>query len=359
MLGAIAALALGSLFAAPAAHAHTVTCQPKNDTRTTYPYDGNPAGPDVRVFRCGTAAQLANNIPASSNLSGMAGAVSGLKANNFGPAVDAYNKLATMSPIAIEVLDSEEPGDPYTFPGPGITFLLFHDPQTYETYYSERNLDYEFLTDESACWGVTFRINGDTSVVNLFEVDTNGVSVDWVFNTDWATSHEVGHVIDKAYANLGDDSIAFSSSTIFIDMLTYDFNQFDLETDCGLGGVFNGRTGYAEPNDPQDWICSLTGGSHTGPLTPNYASEANNTAILLKATGENFAPGHVFSTLFARTSGSATSGTYGLSSYLIGGSKFECSLQLVKTVTNLGRLPTKTEMPTGCPVDGDGWELDD
>jgi hypothetical protein len=294
---------------------------------------------------------------------GMAGTIHDLD-GAIGPAKDGFDKLEAYSP---ESVDPIPPHSSFTFPNPGLTFLLFQDPETYQQYFAERNLDSADFdpVDDRHVVGLTSRdtTNKIAEYIVLFAKgvsDPNetpaAISINTYYNIEYATAHELGHALDSSYAGLGSDPNLFSESNIFKEILQDDWDAFNLLTRCGIGGVFNGRTGYDKPEGTKDWICS--GAAHNQlPVTANYSSETTNSGILIKATEGNFDTDlETFANLVAIAAGQSTSGTFGLSGYM-GGSRFKCSKHLVKTILNTGALPTAASMPSGCRTSGTGWTL--
>jgi len=329
MLGAIAALALGSLMAAAPASAYTINCSPVTSTTTTdYPYDG-------AVQRCGTAVAGSGTTTAAA-----------IASYATGSAPDLFDEMKLF----------------------GAQFYVFKNPAEYDTYFTERGIAHATpgVDFGRGLFGLTQFYSDVPQWSVVFEYDVDGQYIAYFGSVNNTAKHETGHWADFLYKNLVASTTQYSSlSAMYDSLLTRDWAIVNSLTNCGSGGIFNGRRDLLNPNH---WIC--TGAAHASlPLDPYYATPpgATNRAIMTVAYADRFVRSQeIFGNEVAVSVGSSDSaGAYTVTAYF-DGARFVCTRYMVNKLIKTGKLPTATELqnialpnqPTGsamCPFSGAGW----
>ncbi|MGE3557254.1 MAG: hypothetical protein AB7M93_30550 [Candidatus Obscuribacterales bacterium] len=326
MLGALAMLAAGFLFAAPAAHAYTINCTAVSVTG----YYGT-------IQKCGTVStQKANTM--ASTLTNMS--------------TDAKSKLSADT---------------------SFTMYMFKDLTDYDTFFDERYANppagtsaSDWAHDEPAAigakvWGRTAKTVPDGIPVYslIFLADLDNTSIDTYANVGWVTAHEAGHWLEYYYRSLVNASTTSAAfSNIYVDLLDQDWVNFNELADCTSGGVFYTRKDFANT-----YICSGASGNQS-PLAGAYSSAADNKEVMLSAYASIFGDvREIFATSVAKLNGFSDDGASGIATQLTS-PKFSCSQYLVYKMIEDGELPTVTELegrtqPGGgdaeCPTSGSGW----
>ncbi len=334
MLGALAMVAAGFLFSAPAAQAYIINCSNITGGGGAYPYDGS-------AQKCGTA-----------NTS---------KANNMAGEIYGYTIRLPNAYVKLSSVDAK--------------FYIFKNTSEYDTFFDERELSPPSGTT-SADWahkepaaigndvfGLTWKVSGEPKWTVVFENSYNSVSIDSVANVAYVTAHESGHWLEYSYrSHVSSSDHTAANSTMFMDLLTQDESNFRDLTNCGTGGVFNGKADFSGT-----YICGGTSHNQLPMNSPYNGSPApSNTAVLSVGYSSIFNDrSEIFASEIARASGNSDDAPKGVD-YYFKSHRFGCTLLLVDTLSNSGNLPTVDEMedvtvPGGadaeCPTSGSGWSL--
>lgn len=342
MFGALAVAAGFFLFGAPAANA-TVTCTDIVQTgNTNWPYHGSTGAAQI----CGAAD--------AAHASGMAGQLYGLTTH----AAKLYDKLSTNH----------------------VVFYIFNSTAEYDSYMTAQGKPHTApssmpagtlgWTDTTAGGGVTPQWTAIFVYANGFTPpDPNGYMDNRGRTINDVTAHETGHWADYYYASLVLDSSRVTNGQMFLDLLNRDWINLNALTNCGTGGIFNGKEdlGLAgPPPQPAVYPCAGGGALHNAlPLDSRYTSH-NNEAILQTGWDFYFSPGNLEEFAGAEVEsieGPNDTGPQAVVPYF-DGNRFSCTRELFNELIKNGVLPTKTQLnnvkkPGGasasCPTTGAGW----
>ena len=338
MLGAVAALAVGFLFAAPAAHAYThADCIAINPSEAQPPpagnYDDWPEGVEVCYESTNATFSRANLMFTELNGGGL---------STFG--TDLKNRLK----------------------GERARFYFFKTKDDFLTYFDERfdnppngtvEDDWQYEDPGDDVGGVSYYdgANGVIYSAVFQRVVINGVLQD---NPDiaWTTAHEAGHWANAYYASLTGMTSKVSLSSKWAAQIVEDFININSVHPCKLGppsnevGFFTGKKDQAG-----NFIC--TGGTGTTLAAP-YSSLADNEAILNAAWPQQWDTITIFVDEVARRTGNHTS--MNNQYYALPYNAFGCTQRVVQEMIKFNRLPTVTEMndvefdgsPANCSTTG-------
>lgn len=319
MLGAIAALAVSSLFAAPAQAADPYGCTPVDPANSAYPYL------DYSMY-CGTATP-ANGIK-------MADAVN--KGNK--------NELRRAN-------------------SKGVRYFLFKTPAEYQAWAGMAGNPfagtYIATTTE---FGVTyFNAAKVPQYSAIFEINAQGKANDYIPR---ATGVEVGNALNYLFGYIMNGGIPLpinvraSDSPIFQAQLTADWNTIIAKSACtgsANTGLFHMRAdSTSNPPGTINYICSgATGNGNT--LAPAYTG-LNNKAVLQQAWPLYQDNAKVFAELYSYTLGNDSTGIPVSSDiYIAGGpgnpGNFACTRWLLGHMDSQGKLPLTSDnlRPAHCP----------
>src|SRR5262249_3271667 len=154
------------------------------------------------------------------------------------------------------------------------------------------------------------------------------------------------HWMDYFYTSVtSGTSNQASLSNIYADLLAQDWTNLNGLTNCGTGGIFNGRQDFNA-----NYIC--TGGTHNAlPLQSSYTGD-NNEEVLEDGFGNRFTlNGEIFANNEAEIASASDNAPGGVEVYFTQ-NRFSCTTYLVKSLMQTGALPSKTGMqnvanPTG------------
>ena len=315
MLGALALMTAGFLFAAPAAHA-TVTCTNVSGGSGSWPYAGTG-----RSQYCGTAS--------SSNGSGMAGtlnSIQGTKAQHAGAQLVSNN----------------------------AKFMIFKNKSEYLTWFGEPGNNPDgaptpTVLDEDT--GYTHFVSGVTlprySVVFVQAKWNDGTTRNVQIN--YATAKETGYWFSRFYSGLLSSSSGKApDGDVFTNNLRIDWLYLNSTTGyiapssgflpCQLpGNVFSGKLDFYG-----NAICS--GSSLTG----TYSGYANIQQVLQAAHPEGFTTNEqIFVEEVAERMGySDQAGNRSLYGYFQN-AQFECTRNAVQSIIKYGALIGEASSPSG------------
>jgi hypothetical protein len=262
MLGATAALALGSFFAAPV-QAFEVECYAAPSSQSIYPTD-SPNYPSVPLpTHMKYCVNLVTGVGASMNDGGTVGLTIRDMNGSIGPGKAAYEKLRT-SPLP------STSGLSALLPAVGKAFFVFANQADYLKYFRERG--YTVQAEPPDVWAVTsFMLSGPdkeaTNYVAMWLVNDAGQPINFLFSRQWVADHEAGHVLNYEFRSLAQPTnsatLLFSDSALYFDIVQHDIGNFNDKYDaCSTvhgPGVFTGRV-----DQFGKYICASSGSGSIG-----------------------------------------------------------------------------------------------
>lgn len=344
MLGALAALALGSLFAVPAQAQSTPVCTSITSSITVYPFNGT-------FKQCGLAdGQHAN---------GMAGTINALSVK----LPDLFDRLKNVN---------NGSGQPT-----GAKFYIFQTADEYHSYMSANGIAHTWpqlpgtvgITEKDGTGKPTFTALFVYAAGSPSPSPPNGYMDDVVGTVNFVTVHEAGHWADWFYRTMVNTSGPIASnSNMWNDLKARDYINLNALPICGTGGLFNGSQdqGYSgnPPSSTRVYVCSGT--SHASlPVNSRYSTANPETILILGWNHIFWDYGEMFADEVANEGGQADKAPFGAIKFF-DNANFNCTAALTRKLAFDGRLPTKTELSriakkggasgsAMCPQSGSGW----